>query len=72
MSSDALVHLQISTEYLRKSCRTVGIDINCLTCLERVHHTDTLVWLHLDQVIIKSLWYIICHFICIIVCKLHV
>ena len=24
VSSDALVHLQISTEYLSKSCRTVG------------------------------------------------
>ena len=24
VSSDALVHLQISTEYLRESCRTVG------------------------------------------------
>ena len=24
LSSDALVHLQISTEYLSKSCRTVG------------------------------------------------
>ena len=25
VSSDALVHLQISTEYLSKSCRTVGL-----------------------------------------------
>ena len=24
VSSDALVHLQVSTEYLSKSCRTVG------------------------------------------------
>jgi len=24
MSSDALVHLQMSTEYLGKSCRTAG------------------------------------------------
>ena len=26
MSSDALVHLQVSTEYLSKSCRTVWLD----------------------------------------------
>ena len=25
VSSDALVHLQVSTEYLSKSCRTIGL-----------------------------------------------
>ena len=30
VSSDALVHLQISTEYLSKSCRTVGWMPGCL------------------------------------------